>query len=43
MMTFFEITALTMPMWMSLIAIEYGPRISRHLENARLDREQYGA
>jgi hypothetical protein len=43
MMTLFEIFALTLPMSMILIALRYGPRLSRHLENARLDREQYGA
>lgn len=38
-----EIIVLTLPISMSLIAIEYGPKLARHIENARLDREQYGA
>lgn len=37
-----EILALTLPISLSVLAIEYGPGISRRLEVARLDREQYG-
>lgn len=37
-----EILTLTLPISMIVAAIEFGPGISRRLEIARLDREQYG-
>lgn len=42
MMTLLTNLALTSPLFLMYLALEYGPRLNRYLENERLDREQYG-
>lgn len=38
-----ELFLVCVPLALTVIGIEYGPRLSRYLENARIDRELYGA
>lgn len=43
MMTLLTNLALSSPLFLMYAALHYGPKLNRYLENARLDREQYGA